>query len=62
MCPNHAFSLFINVYRSLVNLVTQKCIVGLPEIVEKRSAAFSLFINMYHSLVTQKCIVGLPEL
>ena len=30
--PNHAFSLFINMYHSLGNVVTQKCIVGLPEL------------------------------
>ena len=32
--PNHAFSLFINMYYSLGNLVTQKCIVGLPELLD----------------------------
>ena len=28
VCPNH--TLFINVYHSLGNVVTQKCTVGLP--------------------------------
>ena len=67
--PNHAFSLFINMYHSLGNVVTQKCIVGLPEYIPMylwrsemhvvglsvyiMGKPFSLYTNMYHSLMSR---------